>query len=311
VAARSARAAARQAHSARVLGPTLNNPAAIEQYQTFLTQLRELGFREGQTIAIDYQGVDDPRGAFVAAAQLLRSQPDLIVAFGPEAALQAVIGASGFIPVIMIAVNFDPVARGYVDSLVRPGGNITGLVFQQLELAQKQVELLTQAFPERTRLAMIFDAQSADQFAAAERAAAVLKLQVQPLRLENPPYDFGAAFRGAASGGAQIVLVLSSPHFLPLRAQVIELANAHRLPSMFIAKHWARAGGLMAYGADFSPMMRRAADYVARIVKGAKAADLPVEQATKFELVINLKTARALGLEVPPTLLARADEVIE
>jgi putative ABC transport system substrate-binding protein len=154
------------------MGPTLNNPAAIEQYQTFLTQLRELGFREGQTIAIDYQGVDDPRGAFVAAAQLLRSQPDLIVAFGPEAALQAVIGASGFIPVIMIAVNFDPVGRGYVNSLVRPGGNITGLVFQQLELAQKQVELLTQAFPERTRLAMIFDAQSADQFAAAERAEA-------------------------------------------------------------------------------------------------------------------------------------------
>jgi ABC-type uncharacterized transport system substrate-binding protein len=211
----------------------------------------------------------------------------------------------------MIAVNFDLVERGYVASLVRPGGNITGLVFQQLELAQKQVELLTQAFPERTRLAMIFDAQSADQFAAAARAAALLKLQVQPLRLENPPYDVGAAFRGAASGGAQIVLVLSSPYFLPLRAQIIELANAHRLPSMFIAKHWARAGGLMAYGADFSPMMRRAADYVARIVKGAKAADLPVEQATKFELVVNLKTAKALGFEVPPMILARADEVIE
>jgi hypothetical protein len=133
------------------MGPTLNNPAAIEQYQTFLTQLRELGFREGQTIAIDYQGVDDPRGAFVAAAQLLRSQPDLIVAFGPEAALQAVIGASGFIPVIMIAVNFDPVARGYVDSLVRPGGNITGLVFQQLELAGKWLEALKDMAPQMRR----------------------------------------------------------------------------------------------------------------------------------------------------------------
>jgi putative ABC transport system substrate-binding protein len=161
------------------LGPTLNNPAAIEFYQAFHTQLGELGFREGQNLTIDYQAVDDPRGPFVAAADLMRAQPDLIVTGGPEAALQAVVGASGFIPVVMIAVNFDPVARGYVPGLARPGGNITGLVFQQLELAQKQVELLTQAFPDRTRLGMLFDRQSADQFGAAERAAKALNLQVQ------------------------------------------------------------------------------------------------------------------------------------
>jgi len=293
------------------LGPTLNNTASTVPYEAFRTVLGEGGFREGQNLIIDYQSVDDPRGPFVVAAELTRSRPDLIVTSGPEASLQAVMGVSGFIPVVMIAVNFDPLARGYIASLARPGGNITGLVFQQLELAQKQVELLTQAFPDRTRLAMLFDAQTADQFVAAERAAKALNLQVQALRLENPPYDFDAAFRMALSGGAQIVLVLSSPFFLPERNQVVELAKTHRLPSMFIAKHWAEAGGLMAYGADFPLMYRRAADYVAKILKGTKAADLPVEQATKFELIVNLKTARAIGIELPTAILLRADEVIE
>jgi len=294
-----------------VLGPLLNNPPAIAQYQAFRTQLEELGFREGRNVTIDYQGVDDPRGPFIVVAELTRAQPDLIVAIGPEAALQAVAGASGFVPVVMIAVNFDPLARGYITSLTRPGGNITGLVFQQLELAQKQVELLTQAFPEKTQVAMLFDGQSADQFGAAERAAKALNLQVQAIRLENPPYDVEAAFRGAISGGAQMVLVLSSPLFLPQRNRIAELANAHRLPSMFIAKHWVEAGGLMAYGADFPLMFRRAADYAAKILKGAKPADLPVEQATKFELIVNLRTAKALGIELPTGVLLRANEVIE
>jgi ABC-type uncharacterized transport system substrate-binding protein len=293
-----------------VLGPTLNNPPAIEQYQAFRTQLAELGFREGQNLTIDYGHLDDPRGPFVVAAELVRSRPDLIVTSGPETSLQAVVGASGFIPVVMIAFNFDPLARGYIPSLARPGGNITGLVFQQLELAQKQVELLTQAFPDRTRLAILFDALSG-QIDAAQRAAKALNLQMQALRLENPPYDFDAAFRDAASGGAQMALVLSSYFFLPQQDRIVALANAHRLPAMFIVKHWALAGGLMSYGADFPQMYRRAADYVAKILKGAKAADLPVERATKFELVVNLETAKAIGIELPTAILLRADEVIE
>ena len=293
-----------------VLGPTLNNPPAVEQYQAFRTQLAELGFREGQNLTIDYLHLDDPRGPFVVAAELVRSRPDLIVTTGPETSLQAVVGASGFIPVVIIAINFDPLARGYIPSLARPEGNITGFVFQQLELAQKQVELLTQAFPDRTRLAMLFDALSG-QIDAAERAAKALNLQVHALRLENPPYDFDAAFRDGAAGGAQMALVLSSPFFLPQRDRIVALANAHRLPSMFIVKHWAEAGGLMSYGADFPLMFRRAADYVARILKGTKPADLPVEQATKFELVVNLKTAKAIGIELPTAILLCADEVIE
>jgi putative ABC transport system substrate-binding protein len=169
------------------LGPTLNTSPAIDQYGAFQTRLAELGFRDGQNLTIDYRSVDNPRGPFVAVVDLMRSPPDLIVSAGPEASLQAAVGATGFIPVVMIAINFDPLERGYIASLARPGGNITGLVFQQLELAQKQVELLTQAFPDRNRLAMFYDGQSADQFGAAERAARALRLQVRGVPLEKSP----------------------------------------------------------------------------------------------------------------------------
>jgi putative ABC transport system substrate-binding protein len=241
----------------------------------------------------------------------MRSQPDLVVAIGPEVALQALVGASGSVPIVFTAVNYDPIARGYVTSLARPGGNITGVFFQQLELAGKQVELLAQAFPDRPRMAVFFDGLSADQFSAAERTATSLNLQIQALRLENPPYDFDGAFQNAKAGTAQVVLVLSSPFFIPHTARIGQLAIEHRLPTMFIAKNYVRAGGLMSYGVDFVLMYRRAADYVAKILKGTKPADLPVEQATKFELVVNLKTAKAIGIELPTAILLRADEVIE
>jgi putative ABC transport system substrate-binding protein len=293
------------------VGPSLNNPQPIALYRAFLGRLRDLGFTEEQNLTADYRGLDESRGPFVNAMELMRPHPDLIISLGPEVALQAVVSASAFIPVVFVAVNFDPVARGYVASLARPGGNITGVVFQQLELAQKQVEILTQAFPERKRLAVLFDAQSIDQFNAAERAAKSLTLQIQPLKLENPPYDLDAAFRQVQAGAAQTMLVLSSPLFIPHLPKVIEMATANRLPTMFINKDWVLAGGLMSYGADFTTMWRRGADYAAKILNGAKPADLPVEQATKFLLTVNLKTAKALGLEVPDRLLARADEVIE
>jgi putative ABC transport system substrate-binding protein len=184
-------------------------------------------------------------------------------------------------------------------------------VFQQLELAQKQVEILTQAFPDRKKLAVLFDAQSADQFAAAEGAAKSLNLQVQPLKLENSPYDFEAAFRSAAAASAQMVLVLSSPLFAPQSARIAELAIAGRLPTMFIFKNYVEVGGLMSYGVDFPLMYRRAADDVAKIAKGAKPADLPIERADKFEFAVNLKTAKALGVKLPTGILLRADVVIE
>jgi putative ABC transport system substrate-binding protein len=293
------------------LGASLNAPATAGLFQQFLDELRDSGFSEGQNLIVEHRRVDDPRGTFVAAAELMRLQVDLIVAQGPEVALQAVIGASRSIPIVLQAINYDPIERGYIASLARPGGNITGLFFRQAELAAKKVELLAQAFPEGTRLGILWDAQTADEFSAAERAAKSLNLELRTLKLDNPPYDFAAAFRTIAQGGAQMLLVLSSPFFAEHRRQLAELAIQHRLPSMFIFKSYVELGGLMAYGVDQAAMYRRTAAYVARILKGTKPADLPIEQPTKFELVINLKTAKVLGLTIPDKILARADEVIE
>ena len=295
------------------LGPAIDRPSLmfVPNYQAFLAQLRVLGFVEGQNLIVTYRAVDDPRGLAVVATELMQAQPELIVVGGTELRLQSVRAASQTIPIVLVAVNFDPIARGYVASLARPGGNITGVVFQQLELAQKQVELLTQAFPGKTHLAALFDAQSADQFSAAERSAKSLNLQIRGYKLETLPYDFDAAFRSIIADGAQMVLVQSSPHFIPYQVQIGELAKAHRLPTMFLYRPYVETGGLMSYGVDFSPMYRRAAEYVAKILKGTKPADLPIEQATKFEMVINLKTAKAIGVELPTAILLRADQVIE
>jgi putative ABC transport system substrate-binding protein len=292
-------------------GPAQTSPPPIAFYQAFLAQMRELGFREGQNLRVEFRPLEDTRGISVSASELIRSQPELIVVTGPAIALQSILGTSQAFPIVMVAINFDPIAGGHVKSLARPGGNITGVVFQQLELAQKQVELLTQAVPGMTRVAILFEAQTADQLGAAERAAKSLKLQVQPLKLESPSYDFDGAIRSAAAAGAQMMLVLSGPGFTQHRSRIAELAIQHRLPTMFIAKHYAEAGGLISYGADFSMMFRKAADHVAKILKGAKPADLPVEQATKFEMVLNLKTAKAIGVELPTSILLRADQVIE
>jgi putative tryptophan/tyrosine transport system substrate-binding protein len=293
------------------LGPNRNEALALASYQAFLAQLRVDGFTEDQNLVVDHCDLDDPRGPFVAAAELMRSQSDLIVAYGPEVALQAVVGASRTTPIIMIAVNYDPVARGYVAGLARPGGNITGVVFQQLLLAQKQAELMREAFPERARLAVLWDAQSADQFGAAETIAKSLQMHVQSLKLESPPYDFDVAFASAVAGAAQMVLVLSSPYFTPQASRIAELAIQQRLPTMFIVNIYVKAGGLMSYGVDFPLMQRRAADQAAKILKGEKAADVPVELADKFDMAVNLKTAKVIGIELPTSILLRADEVIE
>ena len=196
-------------------------------------------------------------------------------------------------------------------SLARPGGNITGIVSLQTELAGKQVELLTQAFPDRSRLAVLYDETSADQFAAADRQARSLHLDVQSLKLENPPYDFDAAFRSLAEGTPQMLLVLSSEFFTLSRSHIAELAIQQRLPTMFIFKIYVQAGGLISYGVDPQVMFRQVGFYVSKILNGSKPADLPVEQAVKFELVINLKTAKAIGVDLSTAIQLRADEVIE
>jgi putative tryptophan/tyrosine transport system substrate-binding protein len=233
------------------------------------------------------------------------------VADGPEAALQAALRASSSVPVVILAVNYDPIARGYIASLAHPGGRITGMVYRQPDLAEKQLQLLREAIPEATRLAILWDALSGDQLSALQRGAQARNFTVTSIKLEHPPYDFDAAFRSLAAHPPQMVLVLSSPYFNRQRAHIAALARQNRLPTMFTFQSYVEEGGLMFYGADTDALHRRAAHQVAKILRGAKAGDLPVEQPTYLKLVINLDTAKALGLVIPQSLLARADEVIE
>ena len=294
------------------VGTTVDNPITAPGYPAFLDELRKSGYSVGQNLAIEVvREIQDAKRLFAETADMARSNVDVLVAAGPEVALQAAVAASRTIPIVMWAINYDPIARGFVKSLTQPGGNITGIVSLQTELAAKQVELLTQALPGRTRLAILWDALSADQFVHTERQARSLRLHVQSLKLENPPYDFDAIFRSLSEGSPQMLLVLSSPFFSNYRARIAELAIEQRLPTMFIFKSYVQSGGLISYGIDPSANFRKVGLYVAKILNGAKPADLPVEQATKFELAVNLKTAKAIGVDLSTSILLRADEVIE
>jgi putative tryptophan/tyrosine transport system substrate-binding protein len=295
-----------------VLCPDLSNPVTGPSYQILLSELRKLGFTEGHNLVVEHRRIDEGlEKAFIGANELVAAKADVLVADGPEIALQAANAARPAVPIVMLAVNYDPFARGYVKSLAHPGGNITGLFYREPELAVKQLELLVEAFPERTRVAVLWDSASTDQLSAIERAVPSMRLSLRSVKLENPPYDFDVAFRTLLQGEAQMLQVLSSPLFSPQRAHIVELAIRHRLPTMFIFKYYVEAGGLMSYGVDTGPLWRRAASYVAKILRGAQPAELPVEQTANFEFAVNLKTAKAIGIELPTSILLRADEVIE
>jgi len=310
----SARAQQLPDRTARIglLQTSPDNPVIKRGYPAFLDELKKFGFSAGQNLTIAVVRTDqDSQRLFTETADLVRSNVELLVAEGSEIVLKATLAASRTIPIVILATNYDPIAHGYVKSLARPSGNITGIVSLQTELAAKQVELLAEAFPDRRRLAVLYDEESADQFAAAERQARSLRLDVRSLKLENPPYDFEAAFGSLAEGSPQMLLVLSSQHFTLSRSHIAELAIQQRLPTMFIFKPYVEAGGLISYGVDPPAIYRQVGFYVAKILNGAKPADLPIQQPVKFELAINLKTAKAIGVDLSTAIQLRADEVIE
>jgi len=283
------------------------NPRSASFYAAFEQRLRELGYVEGQSITIDFRIPSAAQDLSEVAAALVQSNPDVLMVPGPEASLKAAIRATKKIPIVMVAMNYDPIALGYVASLFKPGGNITGLFSRSPELTAKQLELLREALPRATTIAVLWEANSADQVRAAEVAAASLGVKLQKVEV-RPPYDFEAAFARVKRGGAAGVLIVGSPIIFREQARIAALALKHGLPSMGSSSF----GGLaMGYGINLPDTFRRAAEHVDKILKGAKPADLPVEQPTKFELVINLKTAKALGLTIPPSILIRADQVIE
>jgi len=211
----------------------------------------------------------------------------------------------------MVAVDYDPVTTGHIASLARPGGRITGVSQQQLELPAKRLELLKELLPTAKRIAVFADTGTAGQLRAVQAGAKRLDVALQVLEFTRTPYDYNRAFAESVRAKAEALLVLTSAYFVPARRQIPELALKHRLPSMFGNAVWADAGGLLSYAPNFSEFYRRAAEQVSLILKGAKPAGMPVEQPTTFELVINLKTAKALGLTIPPLLLLQANRVIE
>jgi putative ABC transport system substrate-binding protein len=288
-----------------------NNPLVVSAFPAFVAELRKLGFTEGVNLIIESRGFEGASQASAVMAELIRSNVDVLVAFGPEIALKAAAAATQTIPIVMIAVNFDPIAGGYVSNIARPSGNITGLVFRAPELASKQLELLVEAFPDGKPIAVLWESASVEQFSAAQRVAESMHIELKSHKLETVPIDFDEAFRAIVHDGSRTVLVLSGPSFTAQRSHIADLAIKYRLPTMFTFRLYVEAGGLMSYGVDVVTIFRRASSYVAKILRGAKSSDLPVEQPSNFEFALNLKTAKAAGFTIPTSILLRADEVIE
>jgi putative ABC transport system substrate-binding protein len=275
--------------------------------------LRDLGYVDGKNIAIEYRGAEGKLERVPSlVTELVRLEVDvLVVPIRP--AILAAKQATKTIPIVMVTGG-DPVATGLIDSLARPGGNVTGVSTLNRELIGKRLELLTEVIPNLSRVGVL---QNQDEPAALdnlkehETAARALKIQVQSLQVSGQNPDVEGAFRVAVKKGVNaLITVTSAPLFLQ-RKRIADLSIKNRLPSMYQGRDWVEAGGLMSYSTSDLEAFRRAAYYVDKILKGTKPADLPVEQATKFELVINLKTAKALGLTIPPLVFMRADKVIK
>jgi putative tryptophan/tyrosine transport system substrate-binding protein len=289
--------------------------AGIEpREEAFLKGLREIGHVDGQNIIIDWRfakGKEDLLPGL--AAEIVQLKPDVVVAAGNQA-VQAIKRATTTIPIVIGQVS-DPVGLGFVASLARPGGNITGLTTAESDISRKRLELVKETFPTVTRVALLLDARNPAHklfLRGTEGAAPALGVQVQALELRHLD-DVDNAFQAALDGRAEAVIVRASGIFITNqdRERLAMLANKARLPVLHAEQAFVLAGGLMSYATDIPEQFRRAATYVDKILKGTKPGEIPVEEPTKFELVISLKAAKEIGLTIPPSILARADRVIQ
>jgi ABC-type uncharacterized transport system substrate-binding protein len=291
---------------------TEDNAEGQARLAAFLQGLQELGWVDGRNVRIDRRwGAIDPERSRTDAAEIIALGPDVILTAG-EPAVAALQRATRTVPIVFAQVP-DPVGAGFVDSLARPGGNITGFTVFEYGISGKWLELLKQIAPNVTRVAVLRDpsvASGTGQLGAIQGAAASFGVELRPVDVRDPGEIERAlaAFARVANGG---LIVTGSAVGVVHRDLIVTLAARHGLPAVYTQRFFVTGGGLISYGPDRVDQYRRAAQYVDRILKGEKPADLPVQAPTKYELVINLKTAKSLGIEVPPTLLARADEVIE
>ena len=278
----------------------------------FVQRLAELGFVEGRNLVIDLRTAEGRVERFPAVvAELVRQPCALLFAPGGEPSVRAAVQGSRDVPIVIMANDYDPVATGHVTSLSRPGGRITGIAQLQSELPAKRLELLKQLLPKARRIAVFTDSNTTGQLKIAQSAARSLGLTLHVIEFTQAPYDYDRAFADAVRGKADAVFPLASAFFVPGRHRIPELALRHRLPSIFANYLWTEAGGLLSYGPSFPDIYRRAAELVAMILRGTKPADIPVEESAHVELVINLKTAKALGIAFPEPLRLRASRVID
>jgi putative ABC transport system substrate-binding protein len=305
-------ARSQQATSIPRIGFLSQSPRAGPNVASLKDGLRELGLVDGQNVAFDYRFAAGRLGLLASLADdLVRSKVDVIATAATPAA-RAAQRATSTIPIVIVDPG-DPVELGLVQSLARPGGNITGQVSIAPDLASKRLALLKETAPTISRVAVMWNAAIPPAEVALKElraAAATLKVDILPVEIHEPQ-EFASSFATIARGHADGLFVFPDPLTFNSERSIADLANEHRIPAMFGDRQFVDAGGLISYGPSYADMWRRAGYYVGRILKGTKPSDLPVEQPTKFELIINSKTAKALGLPLPATLLALADEVIE
>jgi putative ABC transport system substrate-binding protein len=295
------------------LGWLASGAQRTEPYNiAFVHRLGELGFAEGRNLVIEHRTAQARHERLPElAAELARLNCDVIFVPGTEAALRAVVQTNGDTPIVIVTADYDPVPTGHVKSLARPGGRITGVSMLQTELPAKRLQVLKELLPKVRRVGVLADVANAGQLQVTRSAAAQLGLELVVHEFKVAPYDFATAFATFERGKAEAMVSLGSSFFVPGRKLIPDLALNHKLPSVFPNSLWAESGGLMSYGPDFSAAFRRAAEQVAKILGGARPGDMPIEQPNIIEMVINLKTAKALGVVVPQALRLRSDRIIE
>jgi putative ABC transport system substrate-binding protein len=309
-------AAAQQPKKVPLIGHLGGRDAASEssRAEAIRLALRERGYIEGQTIATEYRFAEGKQDRLPElAAELVRLKVDIIVVLGGSLPIRAAMNATKTIPIVMTGQGADPVAAGFIESLARPGGNVTGLTNLSRELGGKRLDLLKEAVPKFVRVAVLYDPANTTSVLEVKEllpaAARALRLTLQPLEVRAAS-DFEKVFTALNKQRPDGLYVLGTNLINANQKRIVQFALKSRLPSMYFTRKAVEDGGLMYYGADEAESHRRVAYFVDRILKGTKPADLPMEQPTKFELVINLKTAKQIGLTIPPNVLARADKVI-
>ena len=282
-------------------------------YVAFVGRLRELGYVEGDTLAIEYINLEGHFERFdEAMRELVRRRVDLIYSLGQEDNLRAAMAATSTIPIVMVAIGYDPLAKSYVSSLARPTGNVTGVYVLAVEAIKKRLQLFKDAFPDKRAAFGFWDFDAGEPWRAAADAAPSLGIALAGVELRSIPYDYERGLQQVEPQFRSALFMPNSAVFVRDAERLAEFALRHRMVSCFDSSlQYVDAGGLMSYGPDLEAAARRVAEFTDRIARGAKPADVPIEQSTRFTLRINLKTAKILGITFPPTFLARADDVIE